>query len=78
MRHPPAVAPLPPQATATVACADRLSILLADQTRSWCVLQELSHAMTRHADGRSDGHAPIFLGIYVQLIERYLALISRC
>jgi hypothetical protein len=74
LRHPPAVAPLPPQATATMACADRLSILLADQTPSWCVLHELAHAMTSHADGRSDGHGPIFVGIYVQLIERYLRL----
>jgi hypothetical protein len=37
-------------------------------------LHELAHAMTSHADGRSDGHGPIFVGIYVQLIERYLRL----
>ena len=61
-------------ASATIARADRLSILLADRTPSWCVLQELAHAMTSHADGRSDGHGPVFMGVYVRLIERYLRL----
>jgi hypothetical protein len=74
LRYPPAVTPLSRQATATVARADRLSISLADYTPSWCPLHELAHAMTSHADGRSDGHGPIFVGIYVRLIERYLRL----
>jgi hypothetical protein len=56
LRYPPAVAPLSRQATTTVARANRVSILLADRTPSWCVLHELAHAMTSHADGRSDGH----------------------
>ena len=41
LRYPPAVAPLSRQATATVARANRLSILLADRTPSWCLLHEL-------------------------------------
>ena len=32
------------------------------------------HAMTSHADGRSDGHGALFMGVYVRLIERYLRL----
>jgi hypothetical protein len=51
-----------------------LSILLGDQTPSWCVLHELAHAMTSHADGRPDGHGLIFMGVYVRLIARYLPL----
>ena len=74
LHYPPAVAPLSPKATATIARANRLSILLADQTPSWCVLHELAHAMTSHADGRSDGHGPLFTGVYVRLIERYLRI----
>jgi hypothetical protein len=77
LRYPPAVAPLSRQATATIARADRLSILLGDQTASWCVLHELAHAMTSHADGRSDGHGPLFMGVYLQLIVRYLRLDQR-
>jgi hypothetical protein len=77
LRYPPAVAPLSRQATATVARANRLSIQLADQTPSWCVLHELAHAMTSQADGRSDGHGPLFMGMYHQLIVRYLRLDSH-
>jgi hypothetical protein len=66
LRYPPAVAPISRQ----VARANRLSILLADRTPSWCLL----HAMTSHADGRSDGHGPLFMGVYLQLIVRYLRL----
>ena len=74
LRYPPTVEPLSPKATATIARADRLSILLADRTPSWCVLHELAHAMPSHADGRSDGHGPVFMGVYVRLIVRYLRL----
>jgi hypothetical protein len=74
LRYPPAVTSLSRQARSTIARADRLSILLSDWTPSWCLLHELAHAMTSHADGRSDGHGPLFMGIYVQLIARYLRL----
>jgi hypothetical protein len=37
----------------------------------------LAHAMTSHADGRSDGHGPLFMGVYLQLIVRYLRLDPR-
>jgi hypothetical protein len=74
LRYPPLVEPLPRQATATLASANRLSILLRERTESWCLLHELAHAMTSTDDGRSDGHGPDFLGIYVQLLVRYLRL----
>jgi hypothetical protein len=74
LRYPPAVVPLPRHATATIASANRLSIWLADRTPSWCLLHELAHAMTSHADGESDGHGPHFVGVYVRLVERYLRL----
>jgi hypothetical protein len=74
LRYPPAVVPLPRHATATIASANRLSIWLADRTPSWCLLHELAHAMTSHADGESDGHGPLFMGVYVRLVERYLRL----
>jgi hypothetical protein len=74
LRYPPAVTSLSRQARSTIACADRLSISLSDRTPSWCLLHELAHAMTSHADGRSDGHGPLFMGVYTQLIARYLRL----
>ena len=74
LRYPPAVTSLSRQARSTIARADRLSILLSNRTPSWSLLHELAHAMTSHADGRSDGHGPLFMGIYVQLLARYLRL----
>jgi hypothetical protein len=74
LRYPPCVEPLPRHATATIARANRLSLLLPVQTPSWCLLHELAHAMTSTEDGRSDGHGPKFVGIYVQLLVRYLRL----
>ena len=74
LRYPPAVEPLPRQASVTIASADRLSILLPEQTPSWCLLHEIAHAMTSTADGSSDEHGEVFVGVYVQLLVRYLRL----
>ena len=74
LRYPPAVVPLHRHASRTIGRADRLSVALAEETPSWCLLHELAHAMTSHADGRTDGHGPIFMGIYVCLLERYLRI----
>ncbi|MEJ1975080.1 MAG: hypothetical protein WDN49_02490 [Acetobacteraceae bacterium] len=74
LRHPPRVEPLPAQARARIADANRLTLRLPRLTPSWCLLHELAHAMTTTHDGRSDGHGPRFVGIYVQLLGRYLRL----
>jgi hypothetical protein len=74
LRFPPKVEPLPRQARATVADANRLTIRLADACPSWWLLHELAHAMTSTHDGRSDGHGPRFMGLYAQLLARYLRL----
>ncbi len=74
LRYPPAVEPLARQASTTVASADRLSIFLPARTPSWLLLHEIAHAMTSDADGSSDGHGEVFLGLYVQLLVRYLRL----
>ena len=72
LRFPPKVEPLPVQARSTVADASRLSIRLAGSSPSWCLLHELAHAMTSTHDGHSDGHGPTFMGLYAQLLIRYL------
>ena len=74
LRYPPAVQPLPRQAIATVASANRLSIFLPGLTPSWWLFHEIAHAMSSDADGSSDGHGEVFMGIYVQLLVRYLRL----
>jgi hypothetical protein len=61
-----------PQARATVADATRLLIRLSDTTLSWCLLNELAHTMSSTHEGESDGHGPRFMGLYAQLLIRYL------
>jgi hypothetical protein len=74
LRHPPAVERLSGRATAIMASASRLSLHLSDQTPAWCLLHEIAHAMSTTHDGRSDGHGPVFMGLYVRLLVRYLRL----
>jgi hypothetical protein len=72
LRFPPKVMRLPRQARTTVADATRLLIRLADTTSSWCLLHELAHAMSSTHEGGSDGHGPRFMGLYAQMLIRYL------
>ncbi|MFC7554740.1 hypothetical protein ACFQU7_24785 [Pseudoroseomonas wenyumeiae] len=66
--------PLPPQSRRVQADANRLRLRLPPQWPSWLLLHELAHAMTSTHDGASDGHGPRFMGLYLQLLERYLRL----
>jgi hypothetical protein len=77
LRFPPKVEPLPRQARSTVADANRLTVRLADAFPSWWLLHELAHAMTSTHDGRSDGHGSTFMGLYAQLLTRYLRVPSN-
>jgi hypothetical protein len=70
LRHPPAVERLPRHATATLASANRLSLFLPDWLPAWCLLHEIAHAMSTTRDGRSDGHGPIFMGLYARMLVR--------
>lgn len=72
LRFPPKVLRLPSHARRTVADATRLSIRLAAKTPSWCLLHELAHAMSSTHEGESDGHGPKFMGLYAQMLIRYL------
>jgi hypothetical protein len=72
LRYPPKVIRLPSQARTTVADATRLLIRLADTTASWCLLHELAHAMSTTHEGESDGHGLKFMGLYAQMLIRYL------
>jgi hypothetical protein len=76
LRFPPKVTRLPRQARTTIADATRLSIRLSDTTSSWCLLHELAHAMSSTHEGRSDGHGPRFMGLYGQMLIRYLRVPS--
>jgi hypothetical protein len=72
LRYPPAVERLPRHARVTMAKANRLSLFLPEETPSWCLLHEVAHALSSTQDGRSDGHGATFVGLYCQLLVRYL------
>ena len=72
LRYPPKVERLPKQATARQAEATRLVLHLPEWVPSWLLLHETAHAMTSSHDGVSDGHGPTFVGLYVDLLVRYL------
>jgi hypothetical protein len=74
LRHPPAVEPLPRQSRRLQADANRLRLRLPAEWPAWLLLHELAHALSSTAEGASDGHGARFMGLYVQLLERYLRL----
>jgi hypothetical protein len=74
LRFPPKLRPLPRQARRTVARATRLAIEAPPELPSWVLLHELAHAMTSTAEGDSDGHGPLFVGLYLGLLVRHARL----
>ncbi|MBI0539523.1 hypothetical protein D9599_28860 [Roseomonas sp. KE2513] len=74
LRWPPKVERLPGQASVREADATRLRLRLPEALPSWVLLHELAHSMTSTAEGNTDGHGPRFMGLYLQLLERYLRL----
>jgi hypothetical protein len=74
IRYPPVVEGQSRRTSKTIASANRLSLFLPEKTPAWCLLHEIAHAMTMTVDGHSDGHGAVFIGIYVQLLIRYLRM----
>lgn len=74
LRHPPRVEPLPAQARRRIADADRLRLRLPAELPAWVLLHELAHALSTTHEGETDGHGPRFLGLYLQLLTRYLRM----
>ena len=72
LRFPPKVAPLPGQARRLQADGSRLLLRLPETMPSWLLLHEMAHALSSTHEGASDGHGPAFMGLYIQLLERYM------
>lgn len=76
LRHPPIVDHLPKQSRFQ-GSANRACISLQEYVESWVVLHEIAHSMTSTHDHLSAHHGPIFVGVYIILLEKYLRL-DRC
>ncbi|MBR0646244.1 hypothetical protein [Plastoroseomonas hellenica] len=77
LRYPPRAEKLPPQARRSLGDATRLCIRLPQVFPSWVLLHEIAHAMSSTHDGEGDGHGAVFMGLYAQLLVRYLRLPER-
>ena len=43
-------------------------------TKTWIILHEVSHSLTSTAEGNNNWHGALFMGMYCQLLHRYLKL----
>lgn len=69
--YPPQVLPMPKKKTKK-ADATRVAVRFGDKTFTWIVVHELAHSLTSLCDGRSNHHGALFMGMYLQLLSRYL------
>ena len=72
LRYPPKVERLPRQARRLQADGSRLLVRLPQKMPPWLLLHELAHALSSTHEGASDGHGPAFMGLYIQLLGRYM------
>lgn len=75
LKYPPKVQPLAPQVTKWAATADRLSVNLPKKGASTkTILHELAHSMTTNIEGKGHLHGPRFVGVYMQLLVKFMGL----
>lgn len=71
---PPKVERLPRQSRRLQGDGSRLRLRLPDVIPSWLLLHEVAHALSSTADGVSDGHGRVFMGLYIKLLTLYLRM----
>lgn len=72
LSYPPVIKELPPQNKIYAATGSRTAIQIPKVTQTWIILHELAHSMTSDVDGSSHWHNPTFVGIYANLLVKYL------
>jgi hypothetical protein len=70
--YPPQVILIAKQATKIFAKGSRAQIKIRPVTPAWIILHELAHTLTSTIDGKTDGHGPDFVGVYIKLLESVL------
>lgn len=72
LSHPPRVQLLTKAATRKEASANRMGLWMHERgTKTTVLLHELAHSMTSTFDGGSCQHRPRFVGVYMQLLNKY-------
>jgi len=73
LKYPPLVKKLSKHNNhAGSAC--RTCVRFKEKTYTWIIFHELAHAMTSDIEHRSNHHGALFMGIYIQLLARYLKI----
>jgi hypothetical protein len=72
LEYPPLVKRLNKKCRKGSACAKRTKLKFHSETYTWIILHEMAHAMTMLSSGESNGHGSLFMGIFCQLLSRYL------
>jgi hypothetical protein len=72
--NPPKVEPLSRATKRAAAMGNRLSVWLNpdEPTPTWVILHEIAHALTMTHEGHTDQHGPAFVGVYMNLLVKYL------
>jgi len=73
LEFPPQVMPMFKKKTKK-ADATRTVVRFGEKTHTWIILHELAHSATSLCSGESNYHGALFMGIYLQLLEKYLKL----
>lgn len=74
--YPPRVEPLPKQNTRNLGDATRTKVRFQTKASiyTWVILHELAHSMTSTVEEDNNGHGSLYMGVYIQLLSRYLKL----
>jgi hypothetical protein len=73
LEYPPIVS-LHPRKNGRKSDGTRLELRFTLNSYTWIVIHELAHAMTTLCNDDSNQHGSLFMGMYCQLLNRYLYL----
>lgn len=79
LKYPPKVSEMPANARKVLATGERMNLRFpARGVATWVILHELAHSLNSSIDDidneDNDRHGPNFVGLYMQLLIKYLKL----
>jgi hypothetical protein len=74
LEYPPQAELLPKNATGRAGDATRTKVRFRESTYTWIILHELAHSLTSNIEYESNHHGSLFMGMYIQLLNRFLKI----
>lgn len=73
LNYPPVVKMFPKHTKTREGDATRFELRFHGRgTSELTILHELAHSMTYSVNGETDNHGPVFVGVYMTLLEKYI------